>query len=151
MEEKYKNMTVLLVDDEEDIREIIRDLLSEHVEVNIMEAENGVKALEVIEKNTIDLAIIDIMMPEMDGMELLERIHEDNPELICIMLTAHGNKVEVTKAVNSTAFAFLEKPFDNDMLVDIVKNGLKMRYFQGYMDASMQDLFEQEDSDKKKK
>jgi len=142
VKEDFSEMTVLLVDDEDDIRSIIADLLLE-IGVKILEAGNGREALEIIHKNKIDMAIIDIMMPEMNGIELLTKLQESHPELICMMLTAHGSKDLVISALRANAYDFLEKPFNKEMLINRVKNGLKMRYFQKYLDASINGFFEE--------
>lgn len=77
---------VLIVDDEQDIRELIKFYMNKEG-YDVIEAKDGEEALEIFESEYIDLAIIDVMMPKMDGFELVENIKEIK-DVPCIMLTA---------------------------------------------------------------
>jgi DNA-binding response OmpR family regulator len=80
---------ILVVDDEENIRELYRDeLVEEGYEVEL--AENGVRALSKFESFRPDLVTLDVMMPGMDGIEVLRRIREKNPSVPVLLLTAFG-------------------------------------------------------------
>ncbi len=117
---------ILVVDDEEDQEEFIiqrfsrKDYLREY---EFLFARNGLKALELIKMHPdIELALLDINMPEMDGLTLLEKIKEFNPALQSVMLSAYGDMSNIRTAMNRGAFDFLNKPIDhNDLDITIKK------------------------------
>ena len=121
--ETFDDMNILIVDDEEDIRLIITELLKP-LGAHIFEAGNGRLALEILSKERIDLAILDIKMPEMDGIDLLRHMAHTHPNIVSIMLTAYGGKEQVKAALKMNAFDFLEKPIEELVLVNRVVNGL---------------------------
>ena len=117
---------ILVVDDEEDQEELImqrfahKDYLREY---EFIFARDGLKALQLIKDNAdIDLALLDINMPEMDGLTLLQKIKEINPMMRSVMLSAYGDMSNIRAAMNSGAFDFLNKPIDlNDLGITIKK------------------------------
>ncbi|GAI78784.1 unnamed protein product, partial [marine sediment metagenome] len=116
--EKYymDKKTLLVVDDDISTRELIVDALSQSEDYIIREAENGIEALQTIQKNHCDLIISDINMPGMDGMELLTRIREINPTIYVIMITGYPTIGLSVSAMKTGAVDFLTKPFDIDDL-----------------------------------
>ena len=107
---------ILVVDDEEDQEDLIsqsfahKDYLREY---EFIFARDGLTALTLIKEHAdIDLALIDINMPEMDGLTLLRRIKEINPAMRSIMLSAYGDMSNIRTAMNNGAFDFLNKPID---------------------------------------
>lgn len=102
--------TVLVVDDDAHIRKLIR-LYLENSHYHVVEAEDGQKALELLGKHSIDLAIVDVMMPNMDGYELTEDIRSflDIPIL---MVTAKGESQDKVKGFRAGTDDYLVKPFD---------------------------------------
>lgn len=115
--------TILITDDEKSIRNTLREIL-EFENYNIVEAENGEKALNAIKKEQIDLVILDIKMQGMDGIEVLERIKKIEPELPVIMISGHGTIKIAVEATKLGAFDFLEKPPDLNRLLISIRNGL---------------------------
>lgn len=115
--------TILITDDEKSIRNTLREIL-EFENYNIVEAENGEKALNAIKKGQIDLVILDIKMQGMDGIEVLERIKKIEPELPVIMISGHGTIKIAVEATKLGAFDFLEKPPDLNRLLISIRNGL---------------------------
>jgi two-component system nitrogen regulation response regulator NtrX len=115
--------TILITDDEKSIRNTLREIL-EFENYNIMEAENGEKALATIQKERIDLVILDIKMQGMDGIEVLERIKKMEPGLPVIMISGHGTIKIAVEATKLGAFDFLEKPPDLNRLLISIRNGL---------------------------
>lgn len=115
--------TILITDDEKSIRNTLREIL-EFEKYNILEAENGKKALETIKKEHIDLVILDIKMQGMDGIEVLEKIKKIQPELPVIMISGHGTIKIAVEATKIGAFDFLEKPPDLNRLLISIRNGL---------------------------
>ncbi len=107
---------VLLVDDEKEFTRI----LSERMEtrgLTVVTAKNGPAALKKAEKERFDAIILDMSMPEMDGIETLKRLLEINPDLQVIMLTGHATLEKGVEAVKLGAMDFLEKPADMDKLL----------------------------------
>lgn len=115
--------TILITDDEKSIRNTLREIL-EFEKYNIVEAENGEKALRTIKKEHIDLVILDIKMQGMDGIEVLEKIKNIKPELPVIMISGHGTIKIAVEATKLGAFDFLEKPPDLNRLLISIRNGL---------------------------
>jgi CheY-like chemotaxis protein len=105
---------VLVVDDEAGVRESIRILLSSEYEV--LFAGNGGEALEIVERDRPNLVLLDIIMPGMDGMEVLERIKTTDATLPVVMLTATKTVKTAVAAMKLGAFDYLPKPFDVDEL-----------------------------------
>ncbi|MEH7109312.1 response regulator transcription factor [Bacillus sp. JJ1764] len=114
---------LLLVDDDENIRELVLLFLKKEG-FEVYEASDGVEALKVLEKMKADLAIIDIMMPNMDGWELCRELREFQ-DIPILMLTAKGETSQKIKGFNLGADDYLVKPFDPLELVVRVKALLK--------------------------
>jgi len=113
---------ILVVDDEAAIREMLRKGLPQMGEFSVEVAKDGLQAIEKIEKDLFDLVLTDLMMPEMDGMELLRIIKGTRPELPVIMMTAHGSIEAAVEAIKIGADDFITKPIDfNDLFLHISK------------------------------
>jgi DNA-binding NtrC family response regulator len=120
----HKNGRILVADDEEIIRDVLADLLtSESYTVDL--AENGSQALEMIRDRDYGALLLDLMMPDMDGIQVLEELKdfENRPEVI--ILTAYASIEKAIKATKLGAFEFFEKPFKNDKLLLAIKNALE--------------------------
>lgn len=107
--------TILLVDDEKDIREVLRLPLSD-LGYDVLEAENGEEALCLFERRQPPLVLTDIKMPGMDGIELLQKIKQANPEAEVIMITGHGDMDLAVKSLKFDATDFITKPINVDVL-----------------------------------
>jgi DNA-binding response OmpR family regulator len=110
-------MNILVVDDEENIRLVIREYL-EHENYLVDEAINGIDALDKIEKNKYDLIILDIMMPKMNGFDLLRHINSD---VSIIMLSAKDTEYDKLDGFNLGIDDYITKPFSPKELVARVK------------------------------
>lgn len=110
---------ILVVDDEIDIRELIKFYLNKEG-YDVIEAGNGNDALDIVESQYIDMGIIDVMMPEMDGFELVENIKEFR-DIPCIMLTAKGESKDKVRGFNVGVDDYVVKPFDATELMARVK------------------------------
>lgn len=115
--------TVLVVDDEAQIRSSLRGILAEEG-LRVLEAEDGRQALDLIHRENPELVILDIWMPEMDGLQLLQQLHEGNRAPEVVMISGHGNIETAVKATKLGAFDFIEKPFSLDNLLRVVKRAL---------------------------
>jgi two-component system cell cycle response regulator len=119
-------MPILLVDDEALTREFYGDLLAEHG-FRVFAASNGAEALELARRNPVEAVILDIMMPEVSGLEVLEHLHKKDPDLPVIMLTAHANSRNAIAALKLGAFDFIVKGLDHDMVVLAVHRAVRHR------------------------
>jgi signal transduction histidine kinase len=115
MEERMRERTILIVDDEEDIRLMLEDILS--IRYRVLTAVDGIDALEQIDAHGegIDLVLTDLRMPRMDGMELLERIGRNYPDLGVMLISAHGTVVEAVNALKNGAYDYITKPLPADL------------------------------------
>src|SRR6185295_4742906 len=116
--------TILVVDDEAGIRASVRGVLTDEG-YRVLEAEDGRGALQIIQDERPRLVILDIWMPEMDGIELLRRIRESEPHTQVIMISGHGNIETAVTATKLGAFDFIEKPFSVDGLLQLVDRALE--------------------------
>jgi two-component system, NtrC family, nitrogen regulation response regulator NtrX len=117
---------ILIVDDEKAIRRTIKEIL-EYEKYTVDEAEDGVQALEMIQKEDYDVAFFDIKMPKLDGMELLGKVMEIKPELPVIMISGHGTIDTAVEAVKKGAYDYLPKPPDLNRLIISVRNALEKK------------------------
>ncbi|MBN2184162.1 MAG: sigma-54-dependent Fis family transcriptional regulator [Candidatus Krumholzibacteriota bacterium] len=115
---------VLIVDDEESIRSSLEKLLS-FEKYNALTAPNGKTALEIVSSERIDIILLDIKMPGMDGLEVLEKIKEKHPGIPVVIISGHGNISTAVEATKLGAFDFIEKPIDLDRLLLTIRNGIK--------------------------
>ncbi len=116
-----KPIKVLLVDDEKEFVET----LSERIRMRRVEAGvafNGEQALEVVVNQVPDVMVLDLKMPNLDGMEVLRRVKQTYPEVEIIILTGYGSKYNKTDALLLGAFQFMEKPVDIDRLIKTIQN-----------------------------
>ena len=122
-----KPHTLLLVEDNEELLEVMIKLLQR--EYNILSAPNGVKAVELLEANEIDLVVSDIMMPEMDGVELCKHIKAklEISHIPVILLTAKNKEEDRAEAYEIGADAFIMKPFNLAVLHARIRNLLKYK------------------------
>lgn len=114
---------ILIVDDERAIRRTLRDIL-EMEKYEVAEAEDGLSALVKIKQDKYDVVILDIKMPKMDGMDVMERINEVSADVPVIMISGHGDIDTAVEAVKKGAFDFIAKPPDLNRLLITVRNAL---------------------------
>ncbi|MFT5698878.1 MAG: two-component system response regulator PilR (NtrC family) [Desulforhopalus sp.] len=112
---------VLIVDDERGMRDFLKILLEKEGH-KALTANGGKKALEILETKTVDLVICDIRMPEITGIELLEIIKENSPELPVIMITAFASPDDAVMAMKNGAFDYISKPFNVDEILSVIRS-----------------------------
>src|SRR5207244_12319717 len=115
--------TILVVDDEEKIRCTLRGVLSDEG-FDVIEAADGRRALELLQHVEPRLAIVDVWMPEVDGIELVERMRSRAPRLPIIVISGHGTIETAVRVIRLGACDFLEKPFQLDALLQVVGRAL---------------------------
>jgi DNA-binding NtrC family response regulator len=117
-----ESIKILVVDDETPIREMIKKGLSQMGGLNAEVAQNGLEAIEKIEKDVFDLVLTDLKMPGMDGLELLKVIKGTRPEVMVILMTAYGSIETAVEAMRIGANDYITKPIDlNELLIHISK------------------------------
>ncbi len=114
-------MTILVIDDEMLIREVIKEYGTRDGYV-VLEAENGFQGLSIIDKNHVDLIILDIMMPQMDGFEFIKKLNKNIP---VIMLSARNEEYDKLTGFELNADDYVTKPFSPKELMARVKAVLK--------------------------
>ena len=115
------SLKVLLVDDEEDFVRTMADRMQMR-DVGSEVALDGQQALEMLEDEIPDVMVLDLRMPGIDGMELLQRVKKTYPQLQVIIMTGHGSDKDEERARRLGAFAYLKKPVDINHLMDTVRN-----------------------------
>lgn len=118
-------MKILIVDDEASIVESICGIMLDEGYTPLT-ADSGEQALEVIANEHVDLVLMDVWMPGIDGLETLSRIKEGHPHLPVIMISGHGNIDTAVQATKFGAFDFIEKPPSYDKIVLSIKNALHL-------------------------
>lgn len=117
---------ILVIDDEPGIRYVIREVLEEEG-FYIDEASDGEEALKKLANSAYDLAIVDLVMPHMDGFEFLNKARDIQPDLITVIITAHGSQSVALRAIQEGAYDYFTKPFDNEELRIVVRRVLEKR------------------------
>lgn len=112
--------TILIVDDAAFMRMMIKDILSKNGYNVIGEAENGAKAVEKYNELNPDLVIMDITMPEMDGIEAVKAIKGINSDANIIMCSAMGQQAMVIESIQAGAKDFIVKPFQAERVIEAV-------------------------------
>lgn len=114
---------ILIVDDQLELREVIRFVLKDKY---LVAAVTGAEeAFKYMADNPVNLVLLDINMPKIDGITALQEIKKSHPETEIIFVTAYATLETIRKALNLGAFGFLMKPFDHDKLINIVDEALK--------------------------
>jgi len=111
---------VLLVDDTLFMRASIKQMLVSNGHEVVAEAANGIEAIEMYAQTKPDIVLMDITMPEMNGIEALEHIKNQDPKAKVVMCTAMGQQAMVAQAVEKGAASFIVKPFDQDRLLKTI-------------------------------
>ncbi len=123
MKGKNAEKKILVVDDEDRVRESIREILRDEG-YRVIEAADGTQVLDLIRNERPDLVLLDIWMPEVDGIELLKEIKKAAPQVNVIMISGHGNIHTAVTATKLGAFDFMEKPLSLEGLLLTVRRAL---------------------------
>lgn len=115
---------ILICDDAAFMRMMIKDILTKNGYNIAGEAENGLKAVEKYREVKPDLVMMDITMPEMDGIQALKKIKAEDPSATVIMCSAMGQQAMVIESIQSGAKDFIVKPFDKDRVLEAVKKAV---------------------------
>lgn len=135
---------ILVVDDEPSYLELMKGLLNQEGFINIITRENPLEVLPLLERTDIDLILLDIFMPQMNGLDLLEKIYAEYPSIPVIVITA-VNEVDIAlKAVKLGAYEFITKPPDTDRLFLTIRRALTKRLLEFERDSLRRTVLEQE-------
>ena len=121
-----QNASVLIVDDEEIMREVLDSLLTREG-CSVRLAASGEDAIEFAKTDSFEVAVVDVMMPGIDGLETLDQLKRIDEDLPVIMITAFGTAANTRAAFKRGAFDFIEKPFKNDDVLVVVRNAVAQR------------------------
>lgn len=123
--EEYNKKRLLIVDDEKDLLNLLKKVLSRKCNCEIMLAENGKEARSLVDSWRPDVVLTDIIMPDSDGLQLLSYIMQVDPSISTVVMTGYGTVEMAVKALKLGAYDFFEKPFDNDKIARVVKRALE--------------------------
>ncbi len=112
---------ILVIDDEKSIRNTLQEVL-EYEKHKVDLATNGTEGLELFSNSSYDMVLCDIKMPGMDGIEVLEKLHEKASDVPVIMISGHGNIDTAVEAIKKGAYDFIEKPLDLNRLLVTIRN-----------------------------
>ena len=112
---------IMIVDDAAFMRMMIKDILTKNGHNVVGEAENGAVAIDKYNECKPDLVLMDITMPEMDGLQALKKIKANDPSATVIMCSAMGQQAMVIESIQSGAKDFIVKPFQADRVLEAVK------------------------------
>ncbi|MBN2329639.1 MAG: response regulator [Candidatus Omnitrophica bacterium] len=119
--------TILIVDDEKIICDLLVSILQESGDYRLLTASDGEEALEIFQKEEIDLVFTDLRMPIMGGIELLAEIRQKRPTIPVVIITGYGRREDVIEAMRLGASNFLLKPQEIDMIYSVASKILRMR------------------------
>src|SRR5437660_7532668 len=121
--------SILIVDDEAGIRDSLSSILTEEGYA-VESVGTGEECLALLAKRQIDLVLLDVWLPKMDGIETLERMRRDGHFPMVVMISGHGNIETAVRATKLGAFDFVEKPLSLEKTVLVIRNALHQRHLE---------------------
>ncbi|NLX20007.1 MAG: sigma-54-dependent Fis family transcriptional regulator [Desulfobulbus sp.] len=116
---------ILVVDDEQDMLVFLSKMLTKKSGYTVMSAVSGEEALTKVQAESPDVVLTDIKMPGMDGLTLLQRLCASDPTMTIILMTGHGTIEMAVRALKDGAYDFVEKPFDNERILQIISRAVE--------------------------
>lgn len=141
-EKRSKLGLVMLVDDNQDIVELLSEIIRSSG-FDVQEFLNGTNLLEKIKEQLPDVVLTDLQMPGINGMEILQKVHKIDPDLPVVFLSGHLNKEVCIDALSNGAYAFIEKPFNETKIVNILINAVKKYRIMKIINQSINFIFYQ--------
>ena len=123
-----KYSTILVVDDEPGVRQSVKMILKDQYRLYF--AENGSIALDIFRQKHVDLVLLDILLPDLDGLDLLKQLRDIDPETEVIMVSALKEISSAVRAIKRGAFDYITKPFEVDEMLAVVKRALERKDLQ---------------------
>jgi DNA-binding NtrC family response regulator len=133
--------TILVVDDDRDIREVVSDRL-DALGYRVLSAGNGREAVELLDKQNPQLVLLDIEMPEMNGLEVLKEIRKRGRDVTVVMITAYGTIERAVEAMKQGAYDFIPKPFEPDHITLIVEKALERERLKRQVEVLTEEVCE---------
>jgi len=121
--------SILVVDDERNVRATLKSVLEDEG-YQVRTVSSGEEALKTIARATPDLVLLDIWLPGMDGLEVLEKLGETGSDAVVVMISGHGSVETAVRSTKLGAFDFIEKPLSLDRVLLVVSNGVKQKALQ---------------------
>ena len=119
--EQTKKLSAMVVEDEGVANELLSSTFKNFF-YDVTSAFNGKEALELFEKNRPDIIFVDIIMPEMDGIELSRKIREINPNQIIIVISASNDIQKISESIEIGVNSFIQKPIDTKKIIELLTN-----------------------------
>jgi two-component system response regulator AtoC len=117
--------TILLVDDEPKMRDVLAVALTD-LGYRVLQAASGREALDIVNRDEVDLVLTDLRMPGLTGRELLQEIKRARPTLPVILMTAYSTVKDAVQVIKEGAFDYVAKPFEMDELTATIENALRL-------------------------
>jgi len=137
---------ILIVDDESSYLELMKDFLNQEGYANIITESNPLNVISLLDRTDIDLILLDIFMPEMNGLELLEKIYAVYPNIPVVVITAVHEVQIALKAIKLGAYEFITKPPDTDRLLLTIRRALDTKLLESERDSLRRALLEHKPS-----
>ena len=116
--------TILVVEDDNDLRTYLENLLNDNG-YSILSSDNGLKALQLLEKQDLDLILLDLGLPQVSGESVLGEIRKKRPDMPVVILTAKDQVADILRGYNLGADDYITKPFEGDLLLARIKARLR--------------------------
>lgn len=123
---KKKHQRIFIVDDEANVRAVFSDVLRREGYI-VKGVKDGPEAIKAIDEESFDLALVDLGMPKMDGIEVLENIKKRKPQIAVIIYTGHGSVTTAVAAMRRGAADYLNRPFSPEELMFAIKKALEQK------------------------
>jgi two-component system, NtrC family, response regulator len=136
------NATILVVDDEKEYLNLLKSILEDEGYKNVLTIDNPHKVLRTLQENKVDLILLDVYMPDLNGLDVLENISRQNPQIPVIMVTAVDELEIALKAIKLGAYEFIIKPIDTDRLFLTMARALEKRILDLELDSLRKPLAE---------
>jgi DNA-binding NtrC family response regulator len=121
-----KRMTILIVDDEEVLQDVLTQLVRREGH-STLSARTGEEALEILEREEVDLVLLDLMLPGLSGQQVLREIRQRDPDQVVVVITAYSSVESAIEAMREGAFHYIPKPFKNEEVLLTIRKGLDQR------------------------
>ncbi|MEK6645412.1 MAG: response regulator [Candidatus Firestonebacteria bacterium] len=121
---------ILIIDDEQEMIDALRNIL-EQDGYTVTATTDGVSALKKVENNNFDVVLLDVRIPGMDGIQILEQIKKTNKNLPVIMVTGYGDTKTSVQAMKLGAFDYISKPFNYEELINLIEKAVQMNKLEG--------------------
>ena len=119
-------MRILIIDDEDVLQDVLTALLSKEG-YSLLNARTGQEGLDILAKEQVDLVMLDLMLPDMRGQDVLDRIRQRDPDVVVVVITAYSSIEGAIDAMRQGAFHYIPKPFKNEEVLLTIRKGLEQR------------------------